>query len=95
MLIIRQENMLSEVLSFVIFFVTAIVDGVFFAGLAETLRSELLLYSISVHIYFPGTIYTPGYITENKTKPSITLKIEEDDKGMEPGPAAVALFNGL
>ncbi|KAG6917909.1 hypothetical protein DXG01_000518 [Tephrocybe rancida] len=54
-------------------------------GLAETLRSELLLYLVSVHIFFPGTIYSPGYIEENKTKPKITLKIEESDGGVERG----------
>jgi 3-dehydrosphinganine reductase len=64
------------------------------AGLAETLRSELLLYSIDVHIFFPGTMYTPGYVEENKTKPKITLKIEETDKGLEPDAAAEALLRG-
>ncbi|KAG5649005.1 hypothetical protein DXG03_000354 [Asterophora parasitica] len=64
-------------------------------GLAETLRSELLLYSISVHIFFPGTIYSPGYIEENKTKPKITLKIEEGDEGLKPEHAAEGLLNGV
>lgn len=65
-----------------------------YPGLAETLRSELLLYSVSVHIFFPGTIYSPGYIEENKTKPKITLKIEETDDGMKPEKAAEALLKG-
>jgi len=64
-------------------------------GLAETLRSELLLYSIGVHIFFPGTIYSPGYIEENKTKPKITLKIEETDEGLQPEQAAEALLRGV
>ncbi|KNZ81488.1 3-ketodihydrosphingosine reductase TSC10, partial [Termitomyces sp. J132] len=64
-------------------------------GLAETLRSELLLYTVSVHIFFPGTIYSPGYIEENKTKPKITLKIEESDEGMQPDAAAQALLQGV
>ncbi|KAG6866462.1 hypothetical protein C0991_003980 [Blastosporella zonata] len=64
-------------------------------GLAETLRSELLLYSVSVHIFFPGTIYSPGYIEENKTKPKITLKIEESDDGMQPDAAAQGLLQGV
>ena len=63
-------------------------------GLAETLRSELLLYSIGVHIFFPGTIYSPGYVEENKTKPKITLKIEESDDGLQPDQAAAALLRG-
>ncbi|KAG5638196.1 hypothetical protein H0H81_001293 [Sphagnurus paluster] len=64
-------------------------------GLAETLRSELLLYGVSVHIFFPGTIYSPGYVEENKTKPKITLKIEEADDGMEPEKAAEGLLHGV
>ena len=48
-------------------------------GLAETLRSELLLYSTSVHLFLPPTMHSPGFETEMKTKPSITKKIEEDD----------------
>jgi len=64
-------------------------------GLAETLRSELQLYSIGVHIFFPGTIYSPGYIEENKTKPKITLKIEESDEGLKPEQAAEALLQGV
>ena len=63
-------------------------------GLAETLRSELLLYPIDVHIYFPGTIYTPGYEEENKTKPRVTLKIEETDDGLQPETCAKRLFEG-
>ncbi|KAJ6485110.1 oxidoreductase [Mycena vitilis] len=64
-------------------------------GLAETLRSELLLYNIGVHIFFPGTIHSPGYIEENKTKPKITLKIEETDDGMQPDKVADALLRGV
>ncbi|KAJ7283586.1 oxidoreductase [Mycena rebaudengoi] len=64
-------------------------------GLAETLRSELLLYSIGVHIFFPGTIYSPGYVEENKSKPKITLKIEETDEGMQPDKVAEALLRGI
>jgi len=64
-------------------------------GLAETLRSELQLYSISVQIFFPGTIYSPGYIEENKTKPKITLKIEETDEGMQPEAHAEKLLRGV
>ncbi|KII95145.1 hypothetical protein PLICRDRAFT_33979 [Plicaturopsis crispa FD-325 SS-3] len=64
-------------------------------GLAETLRSELLLYGIDVHIYFPGTIFSPGYVEENKTKPKITLKIEEEDGGQKPEQAAQNLLRGV
>lgn len=64
------------------------------AGLAETLRNELILYDIDVHILFPGTIYSPGYVEENKTKPKITLKIEEGDDGLQPDQVAAALLKG-
>jgi 3-dehydrosphinganine reductase len=64
-------------------------------GLAETLRSELLLYSISVHIFFPGTIYSPGYIEENKIKPKLTLQIEEGDTGATPEQSARTLLRGI
>ena len=65
------------------------------SGLAETLRSELLLYSVSVHIFFPGTIFSPGLTQENKLKPKITLKIEEADDGLTPELAAEGLLHGM
>ncbi|GJJ07790.1 hypothetical protein Clacol_001995 [Clathrus columnatus] len=61
-------------------------------GLAEALRSEFQLYEIAVHIYYPCTIYTPGYIEENKTKPRITAKIEESDSGITPEQAAEGIL---
>jgi 3-dehydrosphinganine reductase len=64
-------------------------------GLADSLRSELLLYNISVHIFMPCTMFTPGYEEENKTKPKITLKIEEDDSGLTADQAAAAMLNGV
>jgi 3-dehydrosphinganine reductase len=64
-------------------------------GLAETLRQELLLYSIDVHLYMPGTMYSPGYEEENKTKPELVLKIEESDEGLTPDRAAEGLYQGV
>ena len=63
-------------------------------GLAETLRQELLLYSIDVQIYMPVTMFSPGYEEENKTKPALTLKIEESDGGLTPEKAAEGLYEG-
>jgi 3-dehydrosphinganine reductase len=63
-------------------------------GLADTLHSEMLLYGIDIHIFFPPTMFTPGYEEENKTKPKITRKIEESDDGLTPDQAALALFKG-
>ncbi|KAJ3016429.1 3-dehydrosphinganine reductase [Thoreauomyces humboldtii] len=64
-------------------------------GLAESLRMELLLYGIKVHIFFPGTIYSPGYEEENKTKPAITKRLEESDEGVTPEKAAAILVDGV
>jgi 3-dehydrosphinganine reductase len=64
-------------------------------GLAETLRQELLLYSIDVHIYMPVTMFTPGYEEENKTKPDLVLKIEESDGGLTAEKAAEGLYQGV
>jgi short-subunit dehydrogenase len=66
----------------------------FGAGLAEALRSELILYEIDVHCFFPCTIYTPGYEEENKTKPKVTLKIEEADSGLTPEQVAAGILKG-
>ncbi|KAI8969871.1 oxidoreductase [Trametes punicea] len=64
-------------------------------GLAESLQCELKLYDIDVHISFPPTIFTPGYEEENKTKPFITLKIEESDSGLTPEQVAAGIFQGV
>ena len=64
-------------------------------GLADTLQSELMLYGIDVQIFFPNTMFTPGYDEENKTKPAIVKKIEEGDDGVTPDQAAMTLFKGL
>ncbi|KAH9966064.1 oxidoreductase [Russula dissimulans] len=64
-------------------------------GLAETLRQELLLYSIDVQIYMPVTMYSPGYEEENKTKPALVLKIEQSDPGLSPEKAAEGLYEGV
>ena len=64
-------------------------------GLAEALQSEFLLYGIDVHISFPGTIFSPGLIEENKVKPKVTLKIEEADEGLHPDHVAVHVVEGV
>lgn len=63
-------------------------------GLAEALQSEFLMYGIGVHILFPGTIFSPGLIEENKVKPKITLKLEETDVGLHPDKIAEHLLDG-
>ncbi|KAK0522968.1 3-dehydrosphinganine reductase [Tilletia horrida] len=64
-------------------------------GLAESLRSELLLYGIDVHAYFPSTILSPGFEVENQTKPAITREIEGTDEGMTPEACAAGLLAGV
>ena len=45
-------------------------------GLAECLRGELRPMGIDVHVYYVGTIDTPGYAQENLKKPMITKQLE-------------------
>jgi 3-dehydrosphinganine reductase len=54
-----------------------------------------MLYGIDVHIYFPATMYTPGYDEENKTKPDIVKKIESTDEGTTAEQAAQVLYKGI
>jgi 3-dehydrosphinganine reductase len=68
---------------------------VLWSALADTLHSELLLYGIDVHIFFPPTMETPGYETENLTKPKITKRIEETDEGLTTEQAALGMFRGV
>jgi len=65
------------------------------AGLADTLQSELMLYGISVHIFFPPTMFTPGYDEENKTKPQIVKDTESTDDGLTADQAALALYKSV
>ncbi|KAL0574810.1 3-dehydrosphinganine reductase [Marasmius crinis-equi] len=64
-------------------------------GLADTLHSECMLYGIDVHIFFPPTMKTDGYIEEMKTKPDITREIEAKDEGLTTEQAALAMFTGI
>jgi 3-dehydrosphinganine reductase len=54
-----------------------------------------MLYGIDTHIFFPPTMYTPGFEEENKTKPSITRKIESTDEGLTAPQAAAGLLAGM
>ncbi|KAG2131328.1 hypothetical protein DEU56DRAFT_814007 [Suillus clintonianus] len=64
-------------------------------GLADSLHSELMLYGIDTHIFFPPTMYTPGFDEENKTKPAITKTIESTDEGLTADKAAAGLLAGV
>lgn len=63
-------------------------------GLADTLRSEYLLYGIKVHMYLPAGILSPNFEVENRTKPDITKKIEEGDTPMTPEACVECLIAG-
>ncbi|KAG0698564.1 hypothetical protein DFH29DRAFT_810217 [Suillus ampliporus] len=64
-------------------------------GLADSLHSELILYGIDIHIFFPPTMYTPGFDEEEQTKPAITRTIESTDKGVTAEQAAAGLLAGV
>ncbi|GAA5881087.1 hypothetical protein JCM16303_004671 [Sporobolomyces ruberrimus] len=64
-------------------------------GLAESLRNELILYGIDVHLFLPATIFSPGFENEQKLKPEITKKIEGPDEGLTPDQVARELIKGL
>ncbi|KAL5492835.1 TSC10_1 [Sanghuangporus weigelae] len=64
-------------------------------GLAETLRSECILYDIDVHIFFAPAMRSPGLEEETKTKPVLTKKFEEDDKILSCPDAAATLLRGV
>ncbi|KAI1316576.1 3-dehydrosphinganine reductase [Mortierella claussenii] len=63
-------------------------------GLADCLRNELLMYGIGVHIYYPGTMFSPGFENENLTKPLVTREIE-GVSGLTSEEAAKGMFSGL
>jgi 3-dehydrosphinganine reductase len=58
------------------------------------LRNEFLLYGITIHCYFPGTIFTPGLEAENQIKPQLTKDIEGPEEGRTPEVLARALVKG-
>lgn len=63
-------------------------------GLAESLRNELILYGIDVHLFLPATIFSPGFENEQRLKPDITKKIEGPDEGLTPDQVAAQLIKG-
>jgi 3-dehydrosphinganine reductase len=67
-------------------------------GLADSLRSEVLLYQkshdLKIHLYTPAGILSPGYEEEEKTKPAVTKKIEEGDEPISPEKCVEVLLSG-
>jgi 3-dehydrosphinganine reductase len=52
------------------------------------MRSELKPLGIKVHLYMPGNMDSPGFESENKTKPEITKQIEGSSTLVSPKDAA-------
>ncbi|KAH8119658.1 oxidoreductase [Phellopilus nigrolimitatus] len=64
-------------------------------GLAETLRSEGILYGIDVHIFFAPTMDSPGLQEEMKTKPQLTAAFEADDTVLSCDEAAAVMLSAV
>ncbi|EJC99773.1 oxidoreductase [Fomitiporia mediterranea MF3/22] len=64
-------------------------------GLAESLRSECILYNIDVQIFFAPTMDSPGLAEELKTKPQLTKKFEDSDVTLSCDNAAAVLLKGV
>lgn len=64
-------------------------------GFAEALRNELLLIPIDVSIYYPGNMDTPGFVTEERTKPTECKTIEGGSALVSATTAARVLIAGL
>ena len=67
-------------------------------GLSDTLTQECMLYPnqpVKIHVVFPGTILSPGFEREQRSKPDITLHIERDDPQQTPDEVATLAIAGL
>jgi 3-dehydrosphinganine reductase len=69
-------------------------------GLADAMAQEALLFErlgkpVRVHVVYPGSILSPGYERENKTKPDITVQLEKDEVEQTPNAVASAAIKGL
>ena len=64
-------------------------------GFSEVLRQELARYNISVQVLCPPDTETPGFETENKTKPEETKEISKSAKLMQPEEVARQAVKGM
>jgi short-subunit dehydrogenase len=64
-------------------------------GFSEALRSELKLYNIFVSVLCPPDTDTPGFQTENMTKPEETKEISKSAKLISPEQVAASLVKGI
>jgi len=54
----------------------------------------MLLHGITIHLFLPTGIDSPGLVEENKQKPALTVALEEGDKPLSPESCAASLFKG-
>lgn len=77
-------------------------------ALADTLNQEVQIYNgsrlhaepgpaaeIKIHAVYPMGILSPGFENEQKLKPALTQKLEEDDKPQEPDDLAKIIVSEL
>ncbi len=64
-------------------------------GFSEALRAELKPHGIAVSVLCPPDTDTPGFATENLTKPEETRAISATAKVMTPEAVADALLHGM
>jgi 3-dehydrosphinganine reductase len=64
-------------------------------GLADVLRNELKPHGIRLSVLFPPDTKTPGFKTENQTKPQETAMMSENLKPMSAEDVAQAFLEGL
>lgn len=59
------------------------------------IRSQAPSNDISIHLVMPGTITSPGYENENKTKHAVTKLLEKGDQHQTEDEVAAAAVKGL
>ncbi|HPS94197.1 MAG TPA: SDR family NAD(P)-dependent oxidoreductase, partial [Deltaproteobacteria bacterium] len=64
-------------------------------GFSEALRSELRQCNISVALLCPPDTDTPGFATENLTKPEETRVLSKNTKVMQPDDVAREMIRGI
>lgn len=64
-------------------------------GLAEGLHMELRPHNIGVTVSFPPDTDTPGYEEENKTKPTLTMKMSESGNVYSPQDVASSIIEDM
>ena len=87
----------SSVGGFVGVFVYADYSASKFAviGFSEVLKQELSRYNIKVQVLCPPDTETPGFETENKTKPEETKEISKTAKLLQPEEVARQAVKGI